>query len=238
MDGRRRRAFTVGDCQVISYPVRRCAAIKEHLPTWAELTEAGVPTLALAYFHSCGSDHRPQVQARLVHDVSSLIVRFRIADCWVRSVTTNENGAVCRDSCIECFLSPDLRLGYLNFELNAGGTLHASHLRDHRLVAGRFADCRLIRNHAALNIRTWTSLPRTVEPEIAEPLNWEAAIQIPISLFRSLINPDAAFVGEWRANLYKCGDETSHPHWACWAPVGDPLSFHKPECFGSLHFQS
>ena len=32
----------------------------------------------------------------------------------------------------------------------------------------------------------------------------------------------------WRANFYKCGDETSHPHWASWSPVGR-LDFHRPQ---------
>ena len=25
--------------------------------------------------------------------------------------------------------------------------------------------------------------------------------------------------GAWRANFYKCGDDTSHPHWAAWSPL-------------------
>ena len=39
----------------------------------------------------------------------------------------------------------------------------------------------------------------------------------------------------WRGNLYKCGDRTSHPHWAAWSPV-DELNFHLPRCFGTLRF--
>jgi hypothetical protein len=39
----------------------------------------------------------------------------------------------------------------------------------------------------------------------------------------------------WRANFYKCGDDTSHPHWAAWSPV-DELNFHLPRCFGRLGF--
>jgi len=38
----------------------------------------------------------------------------------------------------------------------------------------------------------------------------------------------------WRANFYKCADDSSHPHWMSWNPVGDPLSFHRPERFGVL----
>ena len=40
----------------------------------------------------------------------------------------------------------------------------------------------------------------------------------------------------WRANFYKCGDQTSHPHWAAWSPV-DELNFHLPRCFGTIAFE-
>ena len=39
----------------------------------------------------------------------------------------------------------------------------------------------------------------------------------------------------WRANFYKCGDETSHPHWLSWSPVKE-LNFHAPDDFGELKF--
>jgi hypothetical protein len=38
----------------------------------------------------------------------------------------------------------------------------------------------------------------------------------------------------WRANAFKCGDQTSHPHWASWAPIGEALNFHQPGRFGWL----
>ena len=41
----------------------------------------------------------------------------------------------------------------------------------------------------------------------------------------------------WRGNAFKCGDETSHPHWASWAPIGEALNFHQPRCFGALEFE-
>ncbi|MDD3966848.1 MAG: carbohydrate-binding family 9-like protein [Candidatus Marinimicrobia bacterium] len=39
----------------------------------------------------------------------------------------------------------------------------------------------------------------------------------------------------WRANFYKCGDKTSHPHWGSWQAL-DILIFHQPESFGILEF--
>jgi hypothetical protein len=49
--------------------------------------------------------------------------------------------------------------------------------------------------------------------------------------------PFSVAAGEvWRANFYKCGDETSQPHWAAWHPV-EALNFHLPQCFGQLRFE-
>jgi hypothetical protein len=39
----------------------------------------------------------------------------------------------------------------------------------------------------------------------------------------------------WRANFYKCGHDTSHPHRGAWSPV-DELNYHLPRCFGRLGF--
>jgi hypothetical protein len=42
---------------------------------------------------------------------------------------------------------------------------------------------------------------------------------------------------QWRANFYKCGDKTSHPHWLTWSVVDKPEpDFHRPEFFGILEF--
>jgi hypothetical protein len=40
----------------------------------------------------------------------------------------------------------------------------------------------------------------------------------------------------WHANFYKCGDHTSHKHWASWQPVKE-LNFHRPEDFGDIVFE-
>ena len=41
----------------------------------------------------------------------------------------------------------------------------------------------------------------------------------------------------WRANLYKCADDSSHPHWLTWAHVDNPTpDFHLREFFGILRF--
>ena len=86
-------------------------------------------------------------------------------------------------------------------------------------------------------IKVFHSMPVAVDPEITEPVDWFLEVYIPFSVIEnnvgSLGNIEKS---RWRANFYKCGDETSHPHWASWSPV-DELNFHLPRCFGTLAFE-
>ena len=80
------------------------------------------------------------------------------------------------------------------------------------------------------------SLPETVDPEMTEAIVWTLAYSIPVAVIEEHSGPLGSLGGTcWRANFYKCGDATSHPHWASWQPVSE-LNFHMPECFGEIVF--
>ena len=88
------------------------------------------------------------------------------------------------------------------------------------------------------SVRRFHSMPCVVEPEVAEPADWVLEFAIPLKLLEKYVGPLGNVSGqEWRANFYKCGDQTSHPHWASWSPVS-ALNFHLPECFGTIKFQA
>lgn len=43
---------------------------------------------------------------------------------------------------------------------------------------------------------------------------------------------------EAKANFYKCGDNTSKPHYLSWNPIGtESPDFHRPDFFGNLIFE-
>jgi hypothetical protein len=152
-------------------------------------------------------------------------------------VHTRFGEAVYRDSCVEIFLEPKPGRGYLNFEMNAGGALLASHITDPRRVPGGFAAFTRLTEEDGRQVAVRSSLPAVVDPEVEGPLDWELAFFIPKALLEKYVGPIGPMAGQaWRANLYKCGDATSHPHWASWSPV-DALDFHRPRCFGSLRFE-
>ncbi len=194
-----------------------------------------VPRLAVDNFHPHSSDHHPVVHAQIGHSRDRLHLRFTVHDRHVRSIVVQANGPVCTDSCVECFVEPLLGLGYFNIEVNAGGTLHVSHITDPTpLPEGGFAGCAMLGPDELATIAVATTLPRVIDPEIAGPLDWAMCAGIPIDLFTRRLGRAPPVPGTWRGNFYKCADLSSQPHWASWAPIGERLAFHVPGHFGEL----
>src|SRR5690606_38130767 len=144
--------------------------------------------------------HRPKTQARLLYDADGIDVIFRVEDRYVRSVNTVPQGPVCRDSCVEFFVQPNGAGAYFNFEVNAGGTLHVTYIRDASRRIGGFADYKII-NHGLLEtVPIKSTLPQVVEPEIDEPTTWCLQYHIPRSFLETFSGPLGEFAGQtWRA---------------------------------------
>jgi hypothetical protein len=198
---------------------------------------ASADTLALSHFHARSSSRHPRVEARLIHNTRTLFLLFNVHDRYVRSVHTQYQDAVCRDSCVEFFVEPVPAKGYFNFEVNAGGTLHLSYIEDPRRGANGFRKWESIPMSIGQSVRVRTTLPAVVEPEMTEPVNWLAKLSIPLEVFEHYVGPLTLAPGtRWRGNFYKCADDTSHPHWASWAPLGEQLNFHQPKYFAPVEF--
>ncbi len=205
---------------------------------WDDPAWAAAETLELSHFRPEGSEHRPRTRARLLHAPDGLLGIFRVEDRYLRSVHTRFGDPVYEDSCVEIFLQPKPDRGYLNFEMNAGGALLASHVTDPRRVAGGFAGFTRLDEDDGRKVLRRSSLPPVIEPEIEAAVDWQLAFFIPVELLERRVGPLGPLAGQsFRANLYKCGDKTSHPHWASWSPV-DALNFHLPHCFGTLRFEA
>lgn len=203
-------------------------------PAWAE-----AEPLSVDRFRPEGSDHQPTTRVRLAYSEAALHLIFRVEDRYVRCVHTGLHAPVCRDSCVEFFVEPRPGKGYFNFEFNCGGAMLLYYIED-PARADRHADMRkrtAVRPEQGQTVRRRSSLPETVEPEIADPTTWTLSAAIPLKLLEDYLGPIGPPAGQtWRGNFYKCGDNTSHPHWASWSPVTGNLNFHKPTCFGELHF--
>ncbi len=145
---------------------------------------------------------------------------------------------VFKDSCVELFLQPHGQGGYFNFEFNALGAMLLYWIEDPVREGSGFRRYTILPAAHCQQVEITPSLTKPVDAENPRPLAWSLGFRIPISLLEIYAGKLAPLSGQhWRGNAYKCGDETSHPHWVSWAPVGGELDFHQPDYFGDFLFE-
>ena len=203
---------------------------------WSGPRWRGVPSLTIDNAMGEPPVHRPRTQVKIAYDETALRVIFRVEDRYVRSRVTSYQGPVCTDSCVELFFTPgpDVAGGYFNIEANCGGALLFMHQK------ARGVECVPLSEADGVALALTHTLPAVVEPEIAEPTEWLIEYRVPYAVLSGYARVTTPAPGvRWRANLYKCADQSSHPHWLTWSPVDWPRpDFHRPEFFGTLAFSS
>lgn len=132
----------------------------------------------------------------------------------------------CKDSCLEFFFSPmDSDLRYFNVEFNFNGCVYLG---------------------LGSNVQNLVRLiPEDPMPTIFEPSiertedGWEIFYKVPYSFIRRFFPDFSVYSGkEMRVNFYKCADLSEPPHYLSWNEVvGEPLTFHRPDCFGKAIFE-
>jgi len=216
------------------YTVRKASSAPGLDGQWASAVWSKADTFTVGLFHERSSDHHPKVRGKMLHSDEGVHVFFKVNDRYVIGKFAEYQDPVCRDSCVEFFVQPKPDKGYLNFEVSCSGTLLLEyHERDENgndvMVS--------VPAEVAEGIRIHHSMPDRVFPEIAEETEWTVEYFVPFSVFEEYVGPLGPVEGTaWRANFYKCADESSHPHWGMWASVGETLSFHQPQFFGTIQF--
>lgn len=129
--------------------------------------------------------------------------------------------AVCEDSCMEFFLMPENDLRYLNFEWNLNGCLHLGiHTKDGVGV-------QLLPKEPGRLFSFRSSLTED---------GWQISYRIPLSFLRIFYPALTLEAGTaFRANCYKCGDLTEHPHYLAWNKnSSETPNFHCAQDFGRM----
>ncbi len=184
------------------------------------------------------SAHRPRTEVGLVYTNEGLWGKFSVRDRYVRCVHTTFQEPVYQDACVEFFVQPAGAESYFNFEMNACGTLLASHVlnpeQDENGLPKEFEP--LTRDDLS-GVRVQSSLSGPIAKEITDSIHWELEFFISFDLLARYISDMKRPVSGdvWRGNFYKCAENNSHPHWAAWSPV-DAFNFHLPRCFGEFIF--
>ena len=200
-------------------------------PCWAD-----VDVMKISSTYAEGSGYTPEVNFKLQYDDEGLYGLFEAHDSYVRCTKTKLQDCVCHDSCLEFFVRPSAGVGYQNFEINASGTMLCMHITNPGRTAKGFIEYRFLTAEEVKDMQIFHTLPDTVEPEVQGPQTYRLGWFIPFSLFAHLNGAPVPVKGTvWRANVYKCGDCTSHPHWMSWNPLR-AVNFHVPDEFGKLVF--
>jgi len=221
----------------MSYIIKRASNIKLE-DSWNGTVWGSANVIDIAIFRDRSSDHHPKTQCKLLYNEQGIYGLFQVEDQYVRSVATKFQDSVCRDSCVEFFVEPAGGKGYLNFEFNCGGNMLVYQVIDASRGKNGFADYYILTEDDVDGMQQFTTMPPVVEPEITEPTTWRRGFFIPLSVFAKTTGLQSTELSGqiWRANLYKCADKTSHPHWASWKPI-TATNFHLPECFGEIIFK-
>lgn len=160
---------------------------------------------------------------QICYDDEALYVRQQAFEDDVRAVNEGPLAEVSEDSCLEFFFAPkkgDIR--YLNCEFSPNGSMYLG-------LGPNLPE--LIR----IIPETPSIFPKT---EITEN-GWVLEYSIPHSYVRKFFPEWAPASGySMRANCFKCGDLTAHPHYLSWNYVDHPTPlFHCPQCFGTMYFE-
>ena len=226
------------------YSVQRAAVAPCGNGQWDSPAWLAAETLEVSRFYPLGSAHRPLTEAKMLYDAEYVYGLFRVQDQYVVCRHAAYQSPVCRDSCVEFFVRPKPDKGYLNFEMNCGGCLLASYIEDWTRVRDpkqpdrEFADNVRLPEEAGGQVRVYASMTGPLEEEIAEEIAWHVEFHIPLKVLEQYVGTLGDPRGqEWRANFYKCADESSHPHWGTWSPLDEELNFHQPDRFGVIRFE-
>ncbi|MFA7160341.1 MAG: carbohydrate-binding family 9-like protein [Kiritimatiellia bacterium] len=221
----------------MQYSIKHAATPPALAGKWDDAPWQGAETGSLANFFERSSSHRPKVEFRLLWDRAGLYVFFRVEDRYVRCLRTDYQNQVCKDSCVEFFVEPKPGAGYLNFEVNCGGNLLLYFLDYPDPAKGGIKMKEVVPRSLGETVKIYHSMPKVVYPELDFDVTWKIEYFAPFSLFEHYFGPLGEIGGQtWRANFYKCADESSHPHWATWAPLPPKVSFHVPQHFAPIKF--
>lgn len=170
---------------------------------------------------------KPEVTVEVSNDHEFLYLHYHVRGEQLRAVTTEDQGAVWEDSCVEFFCQVPGDKHYMNFECNCIGAMVGSR----RL--GRAEEVVKFSPEEMAQIERRCTYPRELIEEQDGLHEWDVELKIPLTLIFREQAP--VFPQVLRANFYKCADKTKKPHFLSWQPIPLPKpDFHCPQFFGEI----
>jgi len=173
--------------------------------------------------------YKPDLKFRIGHTAKEIWLKYYVQEKNILALETRINGDVYKDSTVEFFISFDEK-NYYNFEFNCIGTPHVGY------GPGR-GNRTPIDIETIKKIKVQSTLGTEPFEEKSGNFEWELMIRIPIDcfVFDKIKNINGV---KATANFYKCGDETSDPHFVSWNPIQtESPNYHCPQFFGKVEFE-
>lgn len=176
-----------------------------------------------------GWPEKPDVTVEVNNDHTWLFLKWHVRGEQLRAVTTQDQGPVWEDSCVEFFCQVPGEKHYMNFECNCIGAMVASRRK------GRAEDVQPLSPEQMARIERKCTYPREAFEERDGMYEWTVEERIPLDLIFQKPMTDEQFPLTLRANFYKCADKTKRPHFVSWRPIDLPNpDFHCPQFFGEI----
>lgn len=189
-----------------------------------------LPETRIAHANWTNNSHYPEVAFKWAHDGENLFIQFRVKENEVRAVAKGNNSEVWKDSCVEFFVSFDNSGYYYNLEQSCIGVAllgyrklknESEHAPDEIINA----------------IKRLPSLGGYNFEKKKGDFEWTLLSVIPVTTFWK--NDLKSFDGvKAKANLYKCGDDLTTPHYLSWNPIEiENPNFHRVDFFRDITFE-
>ncbi|MEG2117581.1 MAG: carbohydrate-binding family 9-like protein [Clostridia bacterium] len=168
-----------------------------------------------------GKEYVPHAYAQLaLIKEKGIALKMTAYEIAPKAVYNKYNDPVYKDSCLEFFVSFNSESPYyMNFEINSNGAFLAAIRteRKNKTPIDKIVDLKKIE----------------VKPYCDEE-KWSVEVLFTFDVIEALFGKcnfkDGAI---FRGNFYKCGDETTIPHFGSWATIKNARpDFHRPEFFG------
>lgn len=173
--------------------------------------------------------YSPAVNFSIAHNGRELFIKFRVEEACTMAKVTTDNGEVWTDSCVEFFIALD-ESGYYNFEFTCIGKALLGFRKEKPNAVHATPEI-------MASIKRLSTLGTDNFNERKGQNQWELTVAIPATaLFKHQVAQWSNL--EATANVYKCGDNLSQPHFLSWKPIDTPQpNFHVPPFFTGIRFE-
>lgn len=172
----------------------------------------------------------PKVSFKIAHNNTHLFLQYTVDENEILAATTEDNGPVYTDSCVEFFISFDDTPYYYNLEASCIGKILFAHRTGKQ-------DANYASEEILESVKRYSSLGNKPFDKKKGNFEWTLLLVIPAEAFWQ---SDIKSLGgiEAKANAYKCGDNLTVPHFLTWKPIeSDSPNFHLPKFFHNLKFE-